>query len=316
MRAATRLSLLLIVACGTGCESLKRAFVTQEPQPTGVLEGRDANQFVTYLNQQAALMQSVRYDDVSISASDAQGSMPRLNEGVLACSKPRNFRLMAGHMLTSGSEVDVGSNSNEFWMYVKRPEQTFVYCNYEDFTQGRANLPIPFEPDWVLEVIGMNTYDDASNYEIDVNQKDRVYTLSFDSRTAKGEPIRKVIVFAGDRAGGEKPQVLRHAVYSQQGELMAWANVKQVRTIPVNGSSVQVPTRVTMEWPPQQFKMDLTLGRVQLNKPMNEKQFDYFYTRPNIAGANPINLANTEFRPSSYRGQQPSAGRPRLFGNR
>ena len=318
MRAANLTILGAILAMGplSGCDFLKRNGGSQvTPVPGVPIEDRQANQFVAYLNQQAGPLTSVRYDDVSLSASDAGGNMPRLTEGTLACAQPRYFRLMSGHWATSGSEVDVGSNTNEFWMYVKRPEQTYVYCSHDDFTRGKAQLPVPFEPDWVLEALGMSTYDPNLTYQIDADQKNRVYTLSFDTRTPQGEPIRKVVVFAGDRAAGDRPQVLKHAVLDANRKVIAAAEVKEVKTIASGTGAVQVPTHVVLEWPQQKFKMDLTLGRPRLNETMTAQEQAFFFVRPEIRGATPINLATSPFRPSSVRSSTPDGSRPRLFGN-
>ncbi|MGL6095492.1 MAG: hypothetical protein ACRC7O_06810 [Fimbriiglobus sp.] len=310
--------LVVALAPSVGCEFLRKSTGTQTAPPAdgAPLQDRQANQFVTYLNQQAALLKTVRYDSVSMSASGPEGSIPRLTEGTLACASPRYFRLMSGHWATSGSEVDIGSNPTEFWMYVKRPEQVFVFCSHDDFSRGAAKLPVPFEPDWVLEALGMMTYDPALNYTSDMDQRNRVYTLAFDTKTPQGEPIRKAVVFAGSRAGGDRPQVLKHVVMTPTGHVIASAEVKEVKTVAAGTGAVQVPTRVTLEWPPQKFKMDLTLGKVQVNETIPQNEFAFFFQRPDIRGATPVNLANARFQPSSYRGSTPDDRRPRLFGGK
>ncbi len=287
-----------VALVGSGCEFLNR-FKPKPPTPTDPIGEKPAENFVTYLNSQAAHLQSVRYEDVSLKATDEKGDLPRLNEGTLVCSRPRNFRVISGHVLTSGTEVDVGSNDREFWMYVKRPQQTYVYCSHDDFARGRVNLPVPFEPAWVLEALGMSNYDPNTPYTIEVNQKERVYILAFDTRTPSGEAVRKSIVFAGDRATGDRPQVIRHIVQDANRKVVATAEVREVRNIsttdPTSGQAVvvQVPTRVVLEWPQQKFKMEMVLGRPRVNETLPQKDFDYFFTRPDIRGANPINLAES-----------------------
>lgn len=311
--------LLLGILAATGCKFLDTLGVKPRPPAdtaNGILPDRPAGDFVSYLNAQAAAVQSIRFDDVSVKASDQGNDMPRLGEGVLVCAKPRNFRMIAGHVLTSGTEVDLGSNSSEFWMYVKRPQQTFIYCSHEDFSQGKANLPIPFETDWVLEALGMAPLDPNLQYAVETNQKERVYTLTWESKTPQGEPIRKTTVFAGDRASADRPQVVRHVVTDANRKVIATADVREVRPTPVGDTTVLVPTRVALEWPQQKFKMDLTLGRPSVNGNLSQKDFDYFFKRPTISGANPINLAAARYTPSSYRGATPGDARPRVFGSR
>ncbi len=296
------LALFAVCLGGSGCDFLNRIGVKPKQKEgigTGPIADLPSEKFVSYLNTQAAHLQSVRYDDVSLKVTDENGELPRLNEGTLVCSRPRNFRVISGHILTSGTEADVGSNDREFWMYVKRPQQTFVYCSHEDFARGKASLPVPFEPAWVLEALGMSTYDPNAQYAIDANQKERVYFLSFDAKTPNGEAVRKTIVFAGDRAGGDRPQVMKHVVQDANRKTVATAEVKEVRNVtttdPTGGQpvTVQIPTRVVLEWPQQKFKMEMVLGRAKVNETLPQKDFDYFFTRPDIRGANPINLADT-----------------------
>ena len=322
---------LSVAALGTtGCETLKRlGSWTRPPANTAVLADRDPGQFVTYLNQQAGYLQSIRYDDVAVSARGPDGPMPRLTEGTLACSKPRNFRMISGHLLTSGSEVDLGSNDQEFWMFVKRPDPTLLYASHDDYAAGRAALPIPFETDWVLEALGMSTYDPNLAYTADADQKDRVYTLSWDDRTPQGEAVRKVIVFSGDRESGERPQVRKHVVLDAARNVVASAEITEVerRVVPAPPNSQQadmtytIPTHVVLEWPQQKFKMDLTLAKPRVNEPFSDAEYNYFFRRPDIPGANEVNLATANIRPTSsraasYRGSTPGSGhRPRFFGS-
>lgn len=323
MRAATITLTAAALVCATGaqCQFLRTADNrTDVPPGTNPLEQYDAPRFVAYLNQQAGHLQSIRYDKISLRASEAGSDMPRLSEGELVCSRPRNFRLTAGHRVTIGAEVDLGSNANEFWMYTKRPEPTFLYCSHDDFARGKGSLPIPFDPDWVLQALGMNTFDPNAAYTADVNQADRTYVLNWDAKTPQGEPIRKTIVFAGDKATGGKPQVLRHVIADANGNPIATADIKEVQAVPAAGApgqTVQVPTRVVLEWPQQKFKMDLTLDRVRANEAMTGQETAYFFERPTISGVTPVNLATAQFRPSSTRGSTPGDGyRARSFGGR
>jgi hypothetical protein len=319
------LGFALVVFGLSGCDTLKRLTTwNRPPANTAPLEQRSAGEFVGYLNQQAGYLRTIRYDDVSVTASGPDGPMPRLGEGTLACMKPRNFRMMSGHLLTNGTEVDLGSNDQEFWMFMKRPEPTLLYASHTDFSTGKASLPIPFETDWVLQALGMSTFDTNVPYFVDIDQKDRVYTLSWDARTPQGQEVRKVIVFAGDRENGNRPQVRKHVILDANRKVIASAEVREVQTMsagvdPATGqpTMLQIPSRVVLEWPQQKFKMDLSLAKPRVNETFTPQQFEYFFRRPQIAGANEVNLANANFRPSSIRGATPgdSTYRPRYFGS-
>ena len=68
---------------------------------------------VKYLNENARLVKAVRIDDVSIDAT--MGNQPFGLRGTLFVEKPRNFRMKVTAF--GKDEVDIGSNSNEFWFW-------------------------------------------------------------------------------------------------------------------------------------------------------------------------------------------------------
>src|SRR4029079_6151954 len=143
------------------------------------------------LNQQSAAIQSVEFD--SVKASTASGPLLQQAvsvEGELYWAKPRMFRMRAGLKL-SPEEIDVGSNAQYFWMYVKRAQDpNFVFCSHDDYAAGKVNLPIPFDPEWVLQALGMTTYDPSAKYTVELRQREREYALVSEGKTPQGVPVR------------------------------------------------------------------------------------------------------------------------------
>src|SRR5262249_33118264 len=133
-------------------------------------------QLVAVLNQNASAMQSLEAKDAFIKAK-ANGEEIGLG-AYLACQKsPRpgtsaNFRLQAQVLGTD--EVDIGSNSDEFWFWIKRSPQPYVYhCSYTDYPKvaARGAMPFPFQPEWVAGALGMAEYDGRVKYEVHESQK-------------------------------------------------------------------------------------------------------------------------------------------------
>lgn len=303
-----------LAALGSGCDWLNNLRKPRPPVGTEKLEAKPAKDFVAYLNRQAGAVQTIRYDSVSLRADlPGSGWVPRLNSGLLVCGKDRSFRLQAGLMLVGGDEIDAGSNAQEMWMYVKRPEPTFLVCSHADFPRVQNDLPVPFEPDWMLQAFGLTTFPDRAEYESKLLEKERVYRLSFDNKGTSGQLLKKVIEFSGDRAESTAPQVRRHIVLAQSASTRAWevqatAEIKQVQTVaagvdPATGfpAMVQVPTHLVLEWPKQKVKMELRLGEVKVN---DGKTPASMFARPSsIGNAQPINLA--EYRQTLPRGAAP-----------
>ncbi len=77
----------------------------------------------------------------------------------IAYERPRRFRLRAETGLT-GPEVDLGSNDQVFWFWVRRSQPPAVYfCRHEQYLTGRARQIIPVDPSWVIEALGVAELD-------------------------------------------------------------------------------------------------------------------------------------------------------------
>jgi hypothetical protein len=281
---------------------------------TDTIADRPPEMFVTYLNQQSAAIQSIEFDNVSVSAASGSLIQQAVSlDGDLYCAKPRQFRLRAGLKLSPGI-VDIGSNPQYFWMHVKgAQEPNYVYCSHADYASGKATLPIPFDTEWVLQALGMTTYDPAAAYKVEVRQREREYALISEGQTPQGVKVRKITVFAADHDSKTAPVVKKHVIQDARGNLIATAEILKVK--PVNGATdpatgqptvVLVPMDVTLTFQGadrQQMKLSMKLDKETVNPPMDEKKQQYLYTLPNL-GTHPVNLADYRFTPTA-RGQAP-----------
>lgn len=302
MKHLTLLLLFGSVMMATGCEWLGRIRKTRNDQITPIkLEEMPAKDFVGYLNRQSSYLSNVRYDGLSMSV-DAPGSfIPRLNSGILVCAKPRNFRMQAG-LPIGGDQLDVGSNSTELWMYVKNPQPTYLYCTHADFPKVQADLPVPFEPDWVLQALGMTDYDPNRQYSIETSEKNQAHYLSYEDVTSSGQKVRKVTEFDGQRTTGSRPQVRRHAVLAQDRDgrwnPITVAEIQEVEMHsagidPTTGQQtyVQVPIRVVLKWPNEKISMELNLKDVKVNETISEQSMAGLFRKPaRIDNQSPLNL--------------------------
>ena len=101
---------------------------------------------------------------------------------------------MVGEVLGK-REVDLGSNDQEFWYWIRRSDPPYqVYCSYQALSEGKVTqLPFPFQPDWVLETLGMGNYGPASRYKLETEQER--FKLVEVVRGPQGRDVKKVIVF-------------------------------------------------------------------------------------------------------------------------
>ena len=257
--------------------------------------------------EEAAALQLI--DEIWIHLAIASGRRPDYHEhcsalgghgpdGMVVAQKPKNFRMQSGFAL-GGDQLDIGSNAQEFWMFVKQPKPTFLFCSHTDFPKVQDDLPVPFEPDWVLQALGMSTYDSTKNYEVEIHEKNRAYYLKYEDTTPAGQKVMRVTEFAADATEGNQPQVRRHMILAQTKT--GWqtnmiAEIHKVSVVDAGNDAqtgqrayVQVPTDVTLEWPQQKVKLALSLGKPQLNT----REEAVLFSKPaKIDNASPVNLAD------------------------
>jgi hypothetical protein len=296
-------------APAVGCGWMKEHVGDKGPaqHPTGgKLPDVAPDRLVSYLNDRASRFHSVSYADVRLRCSQRGMPLPQL-EGDLACAQPRNFRL-AGQGRAVPAKVDLGSNVNQFWMYLQVPTEKplYVFASHSDFEAGKARLPgdMPFEPDWVMQALGMTTLSPTAAYSVKINDRDRTYTLSWVTRTPAGLEIRKEIVFDGDAAASPRPQVKRHAVRdAKSNQPICSADIKAAQSVTVSNDptltypmAIQYPTRVVLRWEEQKFEMDMTLERAQVNQPLSDEVARELFSRPTISKVNAVDLAQYTYK--------------------
>jgi len=74
--------------------------------------------------------------------------VPRLSAQV-ACEPPRRFRLRAQTAVT-GSELDIGSNDDLFWLWIRRHQPPMMlHCRHDQYDQSSARRLLPIRADWM-----------------------------------------------------------------------------------------------------------------------------------------------------------------------
>jgi hypothetical protein len=220
---------------------------------------------VRSLNGQARLIESVDAPDISLTVKGPGGSPPSLS-GSLMVQKPRNFRLIGKFM--GSQEVLAGSNDERFWFYVPRMGDALMHCSYTDFEKG-VELPFPFDPEWVLEAMGMSQIPTDGRIRVELDNKNGTFRLIEDG-TLHGQKVTKVAICYQARTTKNVPQVKQRIVYDANGKVLCVATTKSVTRIPIqdragNTGYATVPEVIKLEWPAQDTTMEIDLGRVKIN---------------------------------------------------
>jgi hypothetical protein len=236
---------------------------------------------VAYLNTNAQNVPGIQSDDVTLTCH--VGIMPGVSlDGRLRCQGPRNFR-MSGNSFV-GQEVDLGSNDLEFWYWIKKGDPYQVYCSYQALQEGKVKqLPFPFQPDWVMDAMGMGKYGPPEKYTL--SHDDTTLKLTEKTRSPQGQMVRKVIVFRRMKAEGKEPQVLAFLLLDDAtGKEICSCHISERLVVTKNG---EIPRKFELRWPEQKLKLGIRLDNVAVNGQIPPQVF----VRMPLKGVQSLNLA-------------------------
>jgi hypothetical protein len=119
-------------------------------------------------------------------------------------------------------------------------------------------LPIPFRPDWLMEVLGVIPMDPAQ-FELQEHPGDAgQLVLRSEQSAADGSSVVRVVTVDAKRG-----VVVGQALWSADGRLIAQAKLSDHRTDKATG--VVLPHRIELSYPDAQAEMALTIKDIEVN---------------------------------------------------
>ncbi len=253
--APLRLALLIVLGLfalsGASCRNMVHPFAQPTVRvlpPTATLE-----QVIAVVNGNSAGIHAFSSTEASISSP----GMPTLRAN-MAFQRPRRFRLRAQTAMT-GAEVDLGSNDELFWFWVRRSEPPAVYfCRHDQFPTSHARQAIPIEPSWLVEALGVIEFDPALPHQGPYPLPGDRFEVRTVRETPHGPVTRSTVIDA------IRGWVVEQHVYDAMGQRLATAVAEQHRRDPL--TNLVLPRVVRIDSPQAQFSMRINLGNVQINR--------------------------------------------------
>lgn len=243
--------ILLVVASGASCP---RAKVADPLAPPAVFTAPATTaSIVAQINANTQRVGQLQTSDAKLTVP----GLPALRTS-LALERPRRFRLQAGTGLT-GTELDIGSNDEFFWMWAKRNEPPAVfYARHDQFTYTSATGILPVPPDWLIEAMGMVILDPAAAYQGPFARGPGQLEIRTTVHTSYGT-LTKIFV-VDDRAG----HVLEQQVFDMSGQLLASATSTNYTYDPLN--QVALPRQVNVQLPTAELAFTLEVDSYLVNQ--------------------------------------------------
>jgi hypothetical protein len=270
----------LLALSGASCPQTLQRYTN--PPPRVLPPSPTLQQVIEKINQNSSQIQSFYTTRASISGR----GFPSLPASV-AFQRARRFRLMAGTAML-GTEVDLGSNDELFWVWLRRSQPpAMYYCRHDQFATSPARQTMPFEPGWLIEALGVTEFDPALPHQGPIQlpgDRLRIDTI----RNTPDGPVTKVTIIDGSQAW-----VLEQHIFDARRQLLASSVASGHRCDPL--SNLVMPTVVDINCPPAQLTMRINLGNVEINRLSGDRPT--LWTMPTYPGVQFVDMANPPAAP-------------------
>ena len=249
--AYSRRAMLLGVAgllAGSGCAWHKKNIVFHEDVPW--------SQLTEHLNQNIRHTTAWRCTSAKITPHGPLALTASLSAN-LAVEAPKNFRLMANSPV--GNEVDIGSNDEHFWFWIRRDDPPGLYmCEHSQVQAAQHRMPLPFEPDWLIDTLGVIPLDEQELEWEDHQTNPKMAFFRRRRLSPQGEPV-ELVTLVDKRQG----LMLEHSLVDQNRKMIARAVMQEHETDAKTG--VVLPHTIELSWPRQGMGMSLRMGAIVVN---------------------------------------------------
>jgi hypothetical protein len=230
---------------------LKNPF--EKPAPCVFSSATTKSELFEHLNNNVMSLHSWRSSRGGIQLKQP-GFPPFSLTANMAVEAPNRFRLQAS--MLGRESADFGSNDERFWFWIKEsPEPYVMTARHAQMAVAQRKLPIPFEPEWVMEAMGVIPFiPDAYELQPISEVQARLVRTQV---TPAGASVRKEIdinLCTGHITG--------HSLFDQSGELIARATMSEYIT---DSQGVSIPYTISLDWPQTGIRMKLSLLDGSLN---------------------------------------------------
>ncbi|MCG8583485.1 MAG: hypothetical protein MI757_02095 [Pirellulales bacterium] len=268
--------LTVFVLSTTGCQFMRRPWSPPAPMPPPISTQPTVDQIIANVNDNTARIQSINTNRATLSVS----GYPSLRAD-LAVQQPQRMRLRA--TVLGSTEVDLGSNDELFWVWIKRNTPPAVYYARHNELAGAPQASIPIEPKWLTEAIGLVYFDPNHRHSGPFVRRQGQLEIRSAIPGPNGERTKVTVI------DGRYGWVLEQHLYDASGKRLASAVASGHKFDPATQTSL--PRQVKMQWPAAAMSITLTLNDVRINQLGADS--NNLWVIPEMPGTNYVNLAET-----------------------
>lgn len=277
-KSALLLFTLAVLTASTGAQCNNRnvgGYTTYGPRV--LTQNPSLGDVMKVVNDNSAKIRSLYTTDATLTVSGA----PSLRAN-LAVERQKKLRLRAETALT-GPELDLGSNEDLFWFWVKRnPPPTIYYCRHAQYAQSAAKQFVPIEPEWLFDALGLAWFDPNLQHSPPVRNAQGRLEITTTMPGVNGNRSKKTVI---DEARG---WIVEQHLFDERGTLIASATTNRHTMDPTSGAVV--PQEIIINSPAQQFQMKLDVKQWTVNQLAADPA--QLFAMPTVAGWSTVDLAD------------------------
>jgi len=205
------------------------------------------------------------------------------------------LRVTGGVTLGMGTEIDLGSNDELFWFWVKRSEpKAIYYAKHDEFANSPARSIIPIEPEWLIETLGIIELKETDTHEGPRRDNDGNLQVTSYLKTPRGTYPR--IVTFHPQTGA----VLNYQIYAPNGQPFVGAVLSDHEVDPLHG--ILYAKKIVITCPEANETITINMGSVSFNSSGGFSP-DAF-VMPSYKDYIPVDMCSPEYRQQFGPGQQ------------
>ncbi len=254
--------LLICVVVSPGCQTSSARFRPRLPsllyRSAKIPADASKEEIVDYVNQHIEPIRSWQSTTARVHVS---GMPPVPLKAMIAVEQPKKLRVTVSMGLSGQDEFAVGSNQERLWFFMRRMEpKEILTVRHEELERLQNQMPIPFQPDWLMEVLNVSTID-ASSASL-VRDPDNPYIVKLISHhtNAQGAEVRKSLTV--DLRKGE---IREHELFDAEHRLIASAELSDYKQFP--NTKARLPYSIRLRLPEQDQSVHIELRSVEINPP-------------------------------------------------
>jgi hypothetical protein len=281
---------LLGLGLTCGCNLFSAGRPTLTPVPVAFQSPPPAQDLYSLVSRRT---QNVR--QLQAETTVGLSGVPAKLSGSLILERPQRLRLKVSPLGMESLGADIGSNDDQFWVWVKSggmmAESVLMFANHHEYAQSQVADIMPLEPRWVTDALGLITFDANGHYQGPLPRKDGRLEVRAIETTARGT-MASTMVF------DPKTGLLKQkSLYDSRGALIGYCDIGNYQYFPE--ADAAIPTEMKLHFRPGTELASVAtiqLSNIRLNGLYVDP--DTAWGMPNPSGIPRVDLSRTPVAPT------------------